>query len=110
MRLPLRPPTTPTREDGIFAALWQAIPKPKRWEAQKNTWISEDTWILVNVRVSAHLDPARNQVLIWSLSRAINLSLKADRQRHTDEAGGKIETILASDPPLHKGERKRMKG
>ena len=29
MRLPLQHPTTLTREDGLFAALWRATPKPK---------------------------------------------------------------------------------
>ena len=35
-RLPLRPPTAPTREDGIFAALQRAVPKPLVREAGKN--------------------------------------------------------------------------
>ena len=52
-RLPLWPPTTPTREDGIFADLWIVISKPKAWEARKNVWILADTWRLVNKRVSA---------------------------------------------------------
>ena len=33
-RLPLRPPTTPTREDGIFAALQRAVPKPQAQDAR----------------------------------------------------------------------------
>ena len=35
-RLPLRPPTTPTREDGLFTALHRAVPKPKARDARKN--------------------------------------------------------------------------
>ena len=31
MRIPLRPLTTPTRKDGLFTALRQAIPNPKYW-------------------------------------------------------------------------------
>ena len=27
-KMPLRPPMEPTREDGIFEALWRAVPKP----------------------------------------------------------------------------------
>ena len=38
-RLYLRPPTPLTREDGIFAALRRAVPKPQAWEARKNAWI-----------------------------------------------------------------------
>ena len=42
-QIPLRPPDTPTREDGIFADLRRAIPKPKSQEANKNAWISAET-------------------------------------------------------------------
>ena len=34
---PLLPPTKPTREDRIFAALRRAVPKLRSWEARKNT-------------------------------------------------------------------------
>ena len=40
---PLWPTTTPTRENGLFAALQRAIPKPKDWEARKNAWVLADT-------------------------------------------------------------------
>ena len=42
------------REDGIFAALRKAAPKPQAWDARKNAWISEAMWRLVDERVSAH--------------------------------------------------------
>ena len=42
-QMPLRPPAEPTQEDGIFAALWRAVPKPHAREMRKNGWISEDT-------------------------------------------------------------------
>ena len=51
-RLPLRPPTAPTREDGIFAALWRAVPNLLARDARKNAWILEATWRLVDERVS----------------------------------------------------------
>ena len=35
-KLPLKPPTDPTREDGIFAALRRAIPKPHARECRTN--------------------------------------------------------------------------
>ena len=59
MRTPLRPLTTPTRKDGLFAALHQAIPKTKAREARKNTWILADTWRLVDTKVSARQYPTR---------------------------------------------------
>ena len=52
-QLPLHAPAEPTREDGIFASLRRSVPKPHASERRKNGWISEDTWRLVDERVSA---------------------------------------------------------
>ena len=101
-RLPLRPPTNPTREDGIFAALRKDVPKPKAWDARKNAWISEATWKIVGERVSVRRDPANDYSLIQRLGRAIAASLKCDRQRREEEAGEEVEVLLGSDPPLHR--------
>ena len=38
-KMPLRPPTEPTREDGIFAALRRAVQKPNARDRHKNAWI-----------------------------------------------------------------------
>ena len=51
-KMPLRPPTEPTREDRIFAALRRAVPKPHARDGHKNAWISEETWRIVDERVS----------------------------------------------------------
>ena len=75
-RLPLQPPSDPMWEDRIFAALRRAVPKPHARERRKNGWISEDTWRLVDERVSARRNPARDQTRIRRLSRAIAASLK----------------------------------
>ena len=79
--LPLRPPTKPTREDKIFAALRRAVPKTRAQEAQRNEWISAATWRLVGKRVSARQDPAKGQTIIRRLGRAIKASLTANRRR-----------------------------
>ena len=92
-RLPLQPPTTPTREGRLFAALRGVVPKPKSMEAPKNVWIPATTWILVTTwihvdeRVSARQDPAKDQSLIQRLGRAIASRLKGDWRRHAYEAG-----------------------
>ena len=52
-QLPLRPLSDPTRENSIFATLRRAVPKPHARERRKNGWILEDTWRLVDERVSA---------------------------------------------------------
>ena len=61
-----------------------------------------DTWSLVNTRVSARQYSAGYQSLVWRLSQAINVSLNAYQRRRTEEAGSKIEALLASDPNLKK--------
>ena len=97
-KLPLWPPSNPTREDGIFAALRRAVPKPHVREKNMNECISEETWRLVNKRVSARRG-LRVQARIRRLSQAIAESLKGDRKRRLDTAGVEVETLLGADPP-----------
>ena len=99
IRIPLHPLTTLAREEGIFAALRRETPNQKAWEARKNAWISEDMWRLINKRVSARQDTARNQNLLQLLGCAIYASLKGDRIRRTEESGEAIEKLLGADPP-----------
>ena len=86
----LRPPTKPTREDTIFAALRRAVTKPRAWEARKNAWISATTWRLVDKRVSALRNLAKDQALIRRLGHIIKASLKMDRRRRAEEAGAEV--------------------
>ena len=90
-RLPLRPPSYPTREDRIFAALRRAVPKPHARERRKNWWILEDTWRLVEERVSAQRKLARDQTRIRRLIQAIAASLKIDRRQRVETAGKEAE-------------------
>ena len=100
-RLPLRPPTAPTREDGIFTDLQRDVLKPLARKARKNAWILAATWRLVDERVSARLDISKDQALIWRLGRAIKARLWEDRQRWAEEAGVEVEKLMGSEPPLH---------
>ena len=52
-KMPLKPSSEPTREDEIFVALWRAVPKPHEQDKHTNAWISDETWRLVDERVSA---------------------------------------------------------
>ena len=97
-KLPLQPPTEPTREDGIFAALRMAVPKPHSRERLKNEWISEETWRLVNERVSAQRGVGV-KAKIRRLSREIAASLKGDQKRRVETAVEKVETLLGSNLP-----------
>ena len=109
-RLPLRPPTYPTREDGIFANLRRTVPKPLDREVRKNTWILAETWRLVDERVSMRWDIAKDQALIRKLDRAIKSSLREDRQGRAEEAGAEVETLMGLDPPLHREAWHLIKG
>ena len=80
-KLPLKPPTEPTREEKVFAYLRRSIPKPRAREARKNEWISTETWRLVNERVSAPRDPTNGQTIRWRMGRAVKASLATDRIR-----------------------------
>ena len=86
-KMPLSPPTEPTREGGIFEALRRAVPKPHKREKHKNAWISEETWRLVDERVSARRGTGV-QVRIQRLGRSIRASLQGDRKRKVDRGDG----------------------
>ena len=52
-RGPMRPPTKPTQVDKLFVALRRAVPKAQPRTARRNAWILEETWRLVDERLSA---------------------------------------------------------
>ena len=108
-KLPLRPPTEPTREDGIFAALRKAVPKSHGSDQHKNEWISEETWRLVDKRVSAQRGTVVHR-RIRRLGRAIKASLQGDRKRRVETAGQEVETLLEEDPPNSKEAWRKLKG
>ena len=99
----------PTREDELFGALRRAVPKPHERDEHKNAWISEETWRLVDKRVSARRG-TRVRERIRRLGRAIRASLKGDRKRRVEAAGTDVEVLLGGDPPNAKEAWRRMKG
>ena len=110
-RPPLRPTNKPTREVKIFAYLRRAVPKARAREARRNEWISAATWRLVDERVSARRDPAKDQALIRSLGRAMKASLATDRRRHAEKAGAEVEALVGGEnPPLIQESWHRIKG
>ena len=84
-KMPLRPPTEPTRKYGIFAALRRAVPKPHTRDRHKNAWISGETWRLVDDRVSARRGVGV-KTRIRRLGRAIRSSLQGNRKRSVETA------------------------
>ena len=60
--LPLRLPgrQTRTRAHKLFAEFWRVVLKPNKWTARHNSWISAETWRLVNKRVSTRQEPGKD--------------------------------------------------
>ena len=108
-RILLKPPEQPTREDTLFGDLRRAVPKPQPREQHRNAWISEETWKLVDERVTVRRKP-RAKTEMRRLGRAIQASLKGDRRRRVEEAGTAVEALLGEDPPNAKEAWRRMKG
>ena len=108
-RLPLKPPNEPTREDSLFGDQQRAVPKPQPREQHRNAWISEETWRLVDERVTMRRK-ARAWMGMRRLGRAIQASLKGDRRRRMEEVVSAVETLLKEDPPNAKEAWRRMKG
>ena len=97
-KMPLKPPTKPTREDELFGALRKSVPKPHERDKHKNAWISEEAWRIVNERVSTRRG-TRVREKIRRLGRAIRASLKRDRKRRVEAVGTDVEVLLGGDPP-----------
>ena len=109
-KLPLKPPTEPTREEKVFAALRRSVPKTRAREARRNKWISTETWSLVDERVSARQDPAKGKAIKRRLGRPIKASLVADRIWRADEVGAEVEALVGADPPLIQKAWHRIQG
>ena len=106
--MPLTPPREPTREYTLFGYLRRAVPKPHMQGKHRNAWISEETWKLVDERVSARRGP-RVLARLRRLGHSIKASLKGDRRRRVEEAGKAVEALLGEDPPNAKEAWRRMK-
>ena len=85
------------------------MPKPHSREQHRNAWISDETWKLVDERVTMRRKP-REKTAIRRLGRAIQASLKGDRRRRVEEAETAVEALLGEDPPNAKKAWRRMKG
>ena len=85
-RLPLRFPgrQTRTQSDKIFDKLRSSVPKPDKRAARHNSWISEETWRLIEKSVSVKGEPRRCQERLQLLGRVIRTELKEYIRRRVD--------------------------
>ena len=100
--LPLKPPgrQTRTRADKIFAGLHIAVPNPSIRSAHHNLWIEEETWRLIDERVSVRGELGRCQAQPRWMGRAIRAALKVDRRRQVERVGNDMEQLFTGDTPL----------
>ena len=78
-RIPIRPLAIPDRVGRMFSELRWAIHMPPWMEHQPQSWISTETWILIDTRIVAHQH--LYQWIYQALSRAIKVGLQEDRGR-----------------------------
>ena len=84
------------------------MPKPHARYRHKNARILEDTWRLVNDKVSAQRGTGV-RMRISRLGRAIRVSLQGDRKRRMESAGKDVEKLLGEDPPNPKEAWRHLK-
>ena len=101
-KIPMTPPRRPTQEDKLFGDLRRAVLKPQPREQHRNAWISEETWRLVDKRVTMRRK-SRARTGLRKLGQSIQDSMKGDRKRRVEEAGTAVESMLQEDPPNARG-------
>ena len=89
-----------TRSDKIFDELRRAVSKPDKQEVRHNSWILEETWILMHKRVFVRREPGRGQKRVKRLGQAIWAALKEGKRQRVETAGKDVEWILTGEPPL----------
>ena len=92
---------TRTQADELFVELRRAILKPVQRFACHNSWISAETWIFVDERVSMRRKPGRDQRRLRQLGRAIWDSLKEDRRQRMTTAVEAVESLLTRTHPFY---------
>ena len=101
-QLPLYPHKRPFHKDSLFASLWKAVPKKPARECSHASWISEETWKVIYVRVYLWRSPDRDQCHLRDIGRSVRSLLDGDRRRQVTEAGTAVDTLLKPEPPLIK--------
>ena len=96
--------------DKIFVKLQRAVTNPDKRAVRPNSWILEETWRIIDERVSVRWGPRWCQMRIRCRGRAIRAALKGDRRRRVETAGKDVERLLISNPPLPCEACRRMQG
>lgn len=95
-RFPVRAPKwgPHTKVDSIFQDLTAAIDPPTRANRVRSSWISDETWALVDARASLRRAPNRDRTAFRRLDRKVKSALKQDRLRRMEETAEAIDRLL----------------
>jgi exonuclease III len=109
---PLRIPSArPLKKaECLFEDLRLSAEKQETETRRVASWISAETWGLVDTRTALRRDVLHDRAAIRCLNRAVKASLKADRKRRVEVAGDKVESFLKADPPDLQAAWNAMKG
>ena len=102
MQLPLHPPRGPSQEYTIFALLQNEFSKKLSHEYVYNSWMSEETWRVIDARVSLWISQYIYQRRLRELGRRAGLLLDGDRKRRAVKPGTAVDYLLASETTLIK--------
>jgi len=95
---PWRPPENRTESDTLFDTLVQRVEKAKSTpRVDRKSWISDDTWRLVDRRAQGKRQGTLSQEELRALNQQIHSSLKKDRKKRVTDAGTAIEAALEAN-------------
>jgi len=95
-RFPLRTPKwgPHTKVDSIFQSLSDGIAAPSRSNRVRSSWISDETWKLVDARASVRRAPNMDRAAYRRLNRQVKSALQKDRLRRMEETAEAIGKLL----------------
>ena len=103
-RLSLKPPpmSIVTMTDALFRALCEEISRPNMRTLTRNSYISQETWSLIDQCADGRIYPIRDQLQLIRISRRIRDNLSTNWARRVTVGGGEIEALLSSNSPPSK--------
>ena len=98
-RYPLGPPRRGplTQVDLIFQELQRAVDPPPPRERSHRSWISANTWKLVDARASLRRVSPFDRTAYRQKDREVKAAIKDDRTKRVDDAAEVIDNLLADN-------------
>jgi hypothetical protein len=111
-KFPLEPPTARpmTQADCLFEELRSSVERPTIQVSRRASWISDESWKLIDTRLALRRAVGHDQAAIRRLTRRIQASLQADRKLRVEKAGDNVEALLQKEPPDLQGAWNALKG